>query len=101
MQSLLLDYLGLAKTGRETRTLVEILPELFLVQGESAQSEGAIVTLRDDAPDVGDDEEGDMVRIRRAVRGGRAFVVCVLFVRVARVAERQFRTRGSAVGVLQ
>ena len=67
MQSLLLDYLGLAKTGRETRTLVEIFPEFFLVAGENAQGEGAIVTLRDDAPDVGDDEEGDMARVRRAV----------------------------------
>ena len=67
VQSLLLDYLGLAKTGRETRTLVEIFPELYLVAGENAQGEGAIVTLRDDAPDVGDDEEGDMARVRRAV----------------------------------
>ena len=25
------------------------------------------MTLRDDAPDVGDDEEGDMARVRRAV----------------------------------
>ena len=29
VQSLLLDYLGLAKTGRETRTLVEIFRESF------------------------------------------------------------------------
>ena len=50
VQSLLLDDLGLIKTGRETRTLVEILPE-FLVAGENALGEGAIVTLRDDAPD--------------------------------------------------
>ena len=49
VQSLLLDYLGLAKTGRETRTLVELFPEFFLVAGENAQGEGAIVTLRDDA----------------------------------------------------
>ena len=27
VQSLLLDYLGLAKTGRETRTLVEMFPD--------------------------------------------------------------------------
>ena len=67
VQSLLLDYLGLAKTGRETRTLVKIFPEFFLVAGENAQGEGAIVTLRDDAPDIGDDEAGDMARVRRAV----------------------------------
>ena len=67
VQSLLLDYLGLAKTGRETRTLVEIFPEFFLVAGENAQGEGAIVTLRDDAPDIGNDEAGDMARVRRAV----------------------------------
>ena len=67
VQALLLDYLGLAKAGRETRTLVEIFPEFFLVQGENAQGEGAIVTLRDDAPDIGDDEAGDMAKVRQAV----------------------------------
>ena len=67
VQSLLLDYLGLANTGRETRTLVGILPEFFLVAGENAQGEGAIVTLKEDVPDVGDDEVGDMARVRRAV----------------------------------
>ena len=38
-----------------------------MVRGENAAGEGAIVTLRDDAPDIGDDEEGDMARVRRAV----------------------------------
>ncbi len=61
-------YLGLAKRGRETRTLVEVFPEYFIVQPEPGGGEGAFVTLRDDAPHVGDDEEeASMEEIRREV----------------------------------
>jgi hypothetical protein len=62
------DYLGLSKEGRETRTLVEIYPEYFLVQPAPSGGEGAYVTLRDDAPHIGEDEEdASMAGIRKAV----------------------------------
>ena len=68
MQSILVDYLGLSKEGRETRTLVEIYPEYFLVQPAPSGGEGAFVTLRDDAPHIGEDEEeASMADMRRAV----------------------------------
>jgi hypothetical protein len=68
VQSILVDYLGLSKEGRETRTLVEIYPEYFLVQAAPSGGEGAFVTLRDDAPHIGEDEEeASMAAIRKAV----------------------------------
>ena len=66
VQSLLLDYLGLSKEGRETRTLCEIYPEYFIVQPEPG-GEGAFVTLRDDAYVADDEEEATMEEIRRVI----------------------------------
>jgi hypothetical protein len=68
VQSILTDYLGLSKEGRETRTLVEIYPEYFIVQPAPSGGEGAFVTLRADAPHIGEDEEeASMAAIRKAV----------------------------------